>query len=235
MNVPALRKRALSIILLVGIAGAALSVAGCGGDEEAAAADSGGTPPSGSNPPPSGSGNRAPTISGTPAASIMQGTAYSFTPAASDPDGNTLTFSVTNLPAWATFSTSNGRVSGTPSSAQVGAYTNIRISVSDGSMSANLAPFSVQVVATATGSALLTWNPPTQNTDGSPLTNLAGYRIYWGLNAGSYANSVTVNNPGLATYIVDQLTPAHWYFAVTALSATGAESPYSNVGSKQVL
>ncbi|HEY3517014.1 MAG TPA: putative Ig domain-containing protein [Gammaproteobacteria bacterium] len=233
MNVPAFRKRALSILLSVGIAGLALSAAGCGGDEEAAAAAD--PPPSGGSPPPSGGGNRAPTISGTPATSITQGTAYSFAPTASDPDGNTLTFSVTNLPAWATFNTSTGRISGTPSAAQVGAYANIRVSVSDGSMSANLAPFSIQVVATATGQALLSWTPPTQNTDGSPLTNLAGYRVYWGLTPGSYANSVTVNNPGIATYVVDQLTPAQWYFAVTALSSTGAESGYSNVGSKQVL
>ena len=164
----------------------------------------------------------------------MQGTAYSFAPTASDPDGNTLTFSVTGLPAWATFNTSTGRITGTPSAAQVGAYANVRITVSDGALSANLAPFNIQVVATASGSVLLTWNPPTQNTDGSPLTNLAGYKIYWGLTAGSYLNSVTVNNPGLASYVVDQLTPATWFFAVTALSASGAESPYSNVASKQV-
>ena len=206
-------------------------LAACGGDEEAAAvADA----PLANNPPPPSTGNRAPTISGTPATSIMQGTAYSFAPTASDPDGNALTFSVTNLPAWATFNTSTGRISGTPSASQVGAYANIRISVSDGSTTTNLPPFSIQVVSTATGQVLLSWNPPTQNTDGTPLTNLAGYRIYWGLTPGSYSNSVTVNNPGLASYVVDTLTPSQWYFAVTALSATGAESPYSNIASKLI-
>src|SRR5262249_43353816 len=148
-------------------------------------------PPGGSNPPPGG-GNRAPTISGTPLTSVMQGTAYSFTPTGADADGNTLTFSVTNLPAWATFNSSTGRVSGTPSAGQVGTYSNVTISVSDGSASASLTAFNIQVVATATGSATLTWTPPTQNTDGSALNNLAGYKVYWGTSQGTYTNSVTV-------------------------------------------
>jgi len=231
MSVLTLRKRALSMLLLAGVVGATLSIAGCGGDDEATAAAD---PPGGSNPPPS-AGNRAPTISGTPLTSVLQGTAYSFTPTGADADGNTLTFAVTNLPAWATFNSSTGRVSGTPSAAQVGTYSNIRISVSDGSTSANLAAFSIQVVATATGSATLSWTPPTQNTDGSPLNNLAGYKVYWGTSQGNYSSSVTVNNPGLATYVVDQLTPATWYFTVTAVNGAGVESGFSNVASKQVL
>jgi Fibronectin type III domain len=85
-----------------------------------------------------------------------------------------------------------------------------------------------------TGSATLSWTPPTQNTDGSPLNNLAGYRIYWGTSAGSYAHSVTVNNPGLATYVVTELAPAQWYFVVTAYSAAGAESGNSNSATKNI-
>jgi hypothetical protein len=227
-----LRKRALSIVLLAGLCGATLSIAGCGGGDEEAAATT--PPPSGGNPPPGG-GNRAPTISGTPLTSVMQGTAYSFTPTGADADGNTLTFSVANLPPWASFNSSTGRVSGTPTAGQVGTYSNITISVSDGTASASLAAFSIQVVGTATGSATLSWTPPTQNTDGSPLTNLAGYKVYWGTAQGSYSNSVTVSNPGLATYVVDQLTPATWYFTVTAINAAGVESGFSNVASKQVL
>ena len=230
MSVLRLRKRARSIVLLVGVVNATLSIAGCGGDDEEAAASA----PPGGNPSPGG-GNRAPTISGSPLTSVMQGTAYSFTPAAADADGNALTFSVANLPGWATFSSSTGRVSGTPSAAQVGTYANITISVSDGSTSASLAAFTIRVVATATGSATLSWTPPTQNSDGSPLNNLAGYKVYWGTSQSNYSSSVTVNNAGLSSYVVDQLTPATWYFAVTALNAAGVESGFSNVASKQVL
>ena len=153
---------------------------------------------------------------------------------ATDADGNALTFSIANAPAWATFNSSTGQLSGTPTAAQVGTYSNITISVSDGTATATLAAFNIQVVGTATGSATLTWTPPTQNTDGSPLSNLAGYKVYWGTAQGSYSNSVTVSNPGLATYVVDQLTPATWYFTVTALNAAGVESAFSNVATKTI-
>jgi putative Ig domain-containing protein len=221
MNALGLRERTVSVLMAIALTGATLALAGCGGDDEAAATG--------------GTGNQAPTISGSPPGSVVQGTAYAFTPTASDPDGNTLTFSVTNLPAWASFNATNGRISGTPTSGQVGTYSNIRISVSDGTTSTSLAAFSIQVVGTATGSAMLTWTPPTQNTDGSPLNNLAGYRVYWGTQQGNYPNSVTLSNPGLASYVVDQLTPAQWYFVVTAYSSTGVESGFSNMASKQVL
>ena len=47
--------------------------------------------------------------------------------------------------------------------------------------------------AVAVGSATLSWTPPTQNMDGTPLTNLAGYRVYWGTSLGDYPNSTTLN------------------------------------------
>ena len=219
--------RTLRISMFVGIAGAALVLAGCGGGDEEAATTGG----SGGG----GGGNQAPTISGSPPTSVTQGMASSFTPTGADADGNALTFSITNAPAWATFNSSTGRLSGTPTNAQVGTYSNITISVSDGTASASLPAFSIQVVGTATGSATLSWTPPTQNTDGSALSNLAGYRVYWGTSQGSYPNSVTISNPGLATYVVDQLTPARWYFVVTAYSSSGVESSPSNVASKQVM
>ena len=87
-----------------------------------------------------------------------------FAPTASDANGYPLTFTITGKPSWATFDASSGRLSGTPSGADVGTYSNIRIAVSDGSASTNLAAFAIQVVGTATGSATLTWQPPTGNT-----------------------------------------------------------------------
>jgi hypothetical protein len=178
--------------------------------------------------------NRAPVISGTPATSVMVGTAYSFQPTASDPDGNALTYSITNLPPWATFSTTTGRLQGTPAAATVGTYSNIVIRVSDGTASASLPAFGITVVAVATGSATLSWTPPTTNTDGSPLTNLAGYRVRWGTTAGNYPNSVTLNNAGLTSYVVSSLVPGTYYFVVTALNSAGVESQLSNVASKTI-
>lgn len=87
-------------------------------------------------------------------------------------------------------------------------------------------------VSPADDMATLTWTPPTQNTDGSPLTNLAGYRVYWGTAQGTYPNVVRLDNPGLASHIVDELEPGTWFFVVTALNSVGVESMFSNVASK---
>ena len=178
--------------------------------------------------------NRAPVISGTPQTSVMQGTAYSFQPAGTDADGDPLTFSIANAPSWATFSAATGRLQGTPNASQVGTYNNIVVSVSDGRTSTSLAAFNITVLAVAGGSATLSWTPPTRNTDGSPLTNLAGYRVHWGPTAGNYTGSVTLNNAGLTAYVVESLAPGTYFFAVTALNSVGVESAFSNSGSKTI-
>jgi hypothetical protein len=177
--------------------------------------------------------NRAPTISGNPATSVQAGTAYSFQPTASDPDGDTLTFSIQNRPSWATFSTSTGRLSGTPSAA--GTFSNIVISVSDGrGGTASLPGFAITVSAPVTGSATLTWTAPTQNTDGSPLTNLAGYKILYGTSPGSLTNVITINNPGLTTYVIDNLPAGTWYFGMRAVNSQSVESATTNIVSKTI-
>lgn len=77
------------------------------------------------------------------------------------------------------------------------------------------------------GTVTLNWSPPTENVDGSALTNLAGYTIHYGTASGAYTQSVTVNNPGLATYVVSSLSPGKYYFSVTAYNADGTQSPLS--------
>jgi hypothetical protein len=182
----------------------------------------------------SGTGNRAPTISGTPLTSVVVGNAYSFRPSASDPDGNPLTFSISNRPSWASFSTSNGTMSGTPVSSNVGTYSNIVIRVSDGTASTSLPAFAVTVASVGNGSATLSWTPPTRNTDGTTLTNLAGYRIYYGTSSSSLTRTVQIANPGIASYVVGNLSAATWYFSVRSYTTTGVESPGSNLASKTI-
>jgi hypothetical protein len=178
--------------------------------------------------------NRAPTISGSPLLSINVLTAYSFQPSASDPDGNPLTFTVQNLPAWATFSSASGRISGTPTIADIATFNNIIVTVSDGTATASLPGFNLSVIQAATGSATVNWTPPTTNTDGSALTNLSGYRVLYGRAQDSLDQSEEVNNAGASNVTISNLAVGTWYFAVVALNASGAESDLSNVATKVV-
>jgi hypothetical protein len=79
-------------------------------------------------------------------------------------------------------------------------------------------------VTTTDGVATLDWLPPTANTDGTTLTNLAGYTVYYGSSPDNLSKSVKVSNAGVATYTVTGLASGTWYFAVTSYSADGVES-----------
>ena len=80
----------------------------------------------------------------------------------------------------------------------------------------------------SSGAITLNWTAPTENTDGTPLTDLSGYDIHYGTKSGNYTQSVSVSNPGIATYVVDNLTPGTYYFSVSAVNSTGTESPLSS-------
>ena len=82
--------------------------------------------------------------------------------------------------------------------------------------------------------ATLDWMPPTENDDGSVLTNLAGYTVYYGTSAGNLTQSVKITNPGLSAYTLSNLASGTWYFAVTSYSATGVESTRSGVVSASI-
>jgi hypothetical protein len=181
-----------------------------------------------------GSTNNAPTISGNPPLAVKVGDNYAFTPTATDPDGDTLSFSIQNKPMWANFDPSTGTLSGVADPGSEGMYANIQITVSDGSLSASLPQFSVNVTQLALGSAILSWTPPTQNEDGSTLTDLAGYKIYYGDQPGIYQTSIQIDNPGIATYVVENLTPDTYYFVATAFNTLGVESGFSGVATKVV-
>lgn len=179
--------------------------------------------------------NSAPVISGSPATSALAGQAYVFTPTVSDPDGDDLSFSAGNLPAWLSIDPDSGALSGLPDAGDVGVYTGITIAASDGALSDQLGPFSISVAAMAFGSATLSWTAPSENTDGSALTDLAGFNIYWGTDPGNYSQSHTLNGTGTLTYVVDNLLAGStYYFAVTAFNDDDIESSFSNMASKTI-
>jgi hypothetical protein len=176
------------------------------------------------------------TISGSPAATDAVGTPYDFTPVAGNTGGATTTFSVSNLPTWASFNSATGELTGTPTTA--GSYAGITISVSNGQTSASLAPFTVLVTAPAvtpsTASVTLSWLAPTVNTDGTPLTNLSGYRIYYGTDPNALTQTITLNGSSLLTYVVGNLSGGTWFFAIKALNSSGVESAESGVASTTI-
>jgi hypothetical protein len=176
--------------------------------------------------------NRAPTITGTPPSTVLVGSPYSFQPVGADLDSNPLTYTVQGLPAWLQFSQSSGLVSGTPGAGDVGTTGTIVITVSDGIATASLS-FTVTVQQAATGSATVSWTPPTTNTDGSALTDLASYRVSYGRSTTNLNQTASVN-VGLTTYRIDNLTTGTWYFAVYAINSRGLESDISNIASKTI-
>jgi hypothetical protein len=201
-------RRLVPGLMLIALCAGALSACG-GGDEGSTPATGTAQPPA--PVPPTGSTNHAPTISGTPTASVNASAPYTFTPTAADADGDTLAFTIQNKPAWAGFSTTSGRLSSTALSA-----------------------FAIAVTTVANGRATLSWTAPTENTDGSMLSNLAGYRIRYGTSSSALTQTIVVDNASVTSYVVENLSPATWYFAVTAVNSQGAESSSSNVANKQI-
>ena len=176
----------------------------------------------------------APTISGQPVTSLNVGATYSFTPTAADANGDKLTYAIQNKPSWASFNAASGLLSGIPAAGTAGTYGNIVISVSDGVMAASLPAFAITVNQVSNGSATVSWLPPTANSDGTVLTNLAGYRIQYGTAANALSNTIQVASTGLTTYVVSNLSPGTWYFGMVAYTASGAQSALSNIGSKTI-
>jgi hypothetical protein len=119
--------------------------------------------------------------------------------------------------------------------ADAAATLRVNYTQTAGSGSINMQAAALVQAATpqTNGSTILTWQPPAANEDGSTLTDLAGYRVYWGTTPGTYSRSTQLN-PTSRTHTVTGLARGTWYFVVTALNSQGVESSYSNVWSKTV-
>jgi hypothetical protein len=195
---------------------------------------------------------------GAPPTSIEVDRYYGFQTWATDTDGRAVTYSIKNKPSWATFDTTYGHLYGVPPTSAAGTYANIVISASDGISQASLGAFSIVVEGTggssggttgggsgstgggtttppsgATGTATVTWHPPTANTNGTAISNLAGYTVYYGTSQSSYS-SVKVANPGLTSYTIDNLSPGTYYFTVAAYNTAGMTSTNGPIASKTV-
>ncbi len=212
------------------------------------------------SPAASGSqiGARMPTLGGSPPPTVVAGTGYTFQAIATDPDGDKLTFGARNLPAWLGINTANGLLTGMPAAGQVGTYSNITLSVTDGNNTASMPAFTITVTAplvgpatpattptavgstttavnaAATGTATLTWLKPTQNTDGSALQDLAGFVVKYGNSPTSLTQRVSVADPSLTRYTVQSLGKGTWYFTVVSYTGAGLESDVAPLVSKTI-
>jgi Putative Ig domain len=183
--------------------------------------------------PPS---SAAPQISGSPATTVEVGQSYSFQPSATDAGNAVLTFTLSGAPDWMTFNPATGHISGTPTSADVGTDAAIVLHVSNGTSAASLAPFAITVVAagSSSGNISLSWQVPTKNTDGSALVNLGGFAIHYGTASKIYTSTITLTNPGLTSYVVDDLPPGTYYFSMTATTTSGEQSGPSQEASTTI-
>jgi hypothetical protein len=241
---------------VVGLLTISAALAGCGGSGNADSA-------SGAPATSGGLASTSPTVSGSPAATAVANTKYSFLPTSSHAAGTSLLFSIQNKPAWARFGTLTGQLSGTPTVSDAGEYPDITITATDGLTFAGLPGFSIRVTPTpepapvsssssssgttvaggsssssssgaapvsASDSVTLSWAAPTENTDGSALTNLAGYDIYYGTSASAMTQKITINTVGMLTYVISNLASGTWYFEVIAVNSAGVDSgPSSTV------
>jgi hypothetical protein len=83
-----------------------------------------------------------------------------------------------------------------------------------------------------TGSVTLSWLAPTERVDGSPIGQLAGYRILFGQISRAYDRDIRLDNPGLTRYVIEGLGSGTWYFAMTTITSDGLESAPSAEASK---
>ncbi len=126
--------------------------------------------------------------------------------------------------AAATSTTSTGTTGSSPqTSADAGTSTS-GSSTTSGSTTSGSTPPSTPVAGT---SVTLGWVAPTENNNGSPITDLAGYKIHYGVTSQDYTKVVAVSNPSLSRYVLDSLESGTYFFAITAYNSKGIESTLS--------
>jgi len=187
--------------------------------------------------------NTAPTIEGTPPASVNEDTAYSFLPTAADIDeGDTLTFSVANLPSWAGFDPVTGALTGTPENGDVGVYEGIVITVADAAGEENSLPsFSIAVhnvndapviggtpPETALEGAAYSFTPTASDPDiGDDLTFSVANPPAWcdfDTNTGTLSGTPERGDLGTTTGIVISVTDGKETAALPSFDLTAAGS-----------
>jgi uncharacterized protein YceK len=104
--------------------------------------------------------------------------------------------------------------------------------LSASTMSDNNSVANTNITSDSRKSAVVTWDAPTINDDGTPLTDLSGYKVYYGTSSGNYEQTIDVGN--YTSIEIDSLTDGTWFFSVKAYDSSGNESAFSNEVSKNI-
>lgn len=205
----------------------ALSITAC------SSGSGGGAPPADGSPSPQSAGGPTVVITSPDAAEIDT------TDDAMDLGGTASSDAGVSSVAWETDKGQSGAASGTETWSveqvplELGANT-ITVTATDAAGATHSDSILINRESDGTGSATLSWEAPTERTDGTALTDLAGYRIHYGRMTGVYDYQIDINTPGIATYVVENLVPGDWFFAVTAYDTSGLESDFSNEATRQI-
>ena len=84
------------------------------------------------------------------------------------------------------------------------------------------------------GAVTLVWVAPADNTNGTPLTDLAGYHIHYGTSQDNMTQVINLAGTSTTEYEVSGLAPGTYYFAISAYTTDGTESAESDVGYKTI-
>jgi len=205
------RRRGLLTRILGALTISVILLSGCGGSTQSAgsAADASVAVAAPQN---TGTGTDSSTSTGsTPIASTaVASTSVASTPVASTPVAST---PVASTPVASTPVAFTPVVSVPVTSTTPVASTSSSSSSSSGGTSGS-----------ATENVTLSWSAPTENTNGSALTNLSGYIIYYGTSASAMTQTIDINTVGMLTYVVGDLSAGNWYFQIVAVNAAGVES-----------
>ncbi len=146
--------------------------------------------------------DQTPSFTNSPATSTLAGTAYSYVPTISDVDlGDTHTFTITNMPSWASFDTITGTLSGTPTSSDAGTFANISIRVTDsGGLTAVRGPFSILVIQDTDSDGV---PDDVETTDGTDPTDPTSFKDTDGDGVPDYVETRDGTDPNDPTSFKD--------------------------------
>ena len=119
-------------------------------------------------------------------------------------------------------------------SSSSGATSGSNSGASSSSSSSGGSGSSGSAATPTTGAVTLSWAAPTENTNGSALTNLSGYVINYGTSTTAMTQTISINTVGTLSYVIGGLSSGTWYFEVVSVNASGVQSNPSSVVSTTI-